>query len=221
MAIADYIIESGKYGAYNHYQLRLKKLSRERPDIQISVLKFSGTEAISQIPRFEIEFTSATPDIPAALLINYSAELLMYPDGKPREKLTPRIVPGIITQFRQNRTSADQTHYSVVLEHKMVRLTQGRNCAVYLNDSIISLTEKTFETHLIDKLGFALKLATRYPLRDFMMQYEESDYAHIARRLADAGVAFYRQYDEESNEDAIILTDHPRGWLKGPDNASC
>lgn len=217
MAIADYIIESGKYGAYNHYQLRLKKLSRERPDIQISVLKFSGTEAISQIPRFEIEFTSATPDIPAALLINYSAELLMYPDGKPWEKLTPRIAPGIITQFRQNRTSADQTHYSVVLEHKMVRLTQGRNCAVYLNDSIISLTEKTFETHLIDKLGFALKLATRYPLRDFMMQYEESDYAHIARRLADAGVAFYRQYDEESNEDAIILTDHPRGWLKGPD----
>ena len=217
MGIAGYIIESGKYGAYNHYQLRLKKLSRERPDIQISVLKFSGTEAISQIPRFEIEFTSATRDIPATLLINYSAELLMYPDGKPWEKLTPRIVPGIITQFRQHHTSADQTRYSVVLEHKMVRMAQGRSCAVFLNDSIISLTEKTFETHLIDKLSFALKLNTRYPLRDFMMQYEESDYAHVARRLADAGVAFYRQYDEESNEDTIILTDHSHGWLTGPD----
>ena len=211
MGIADYIIESGKYGAYNHYQLRLKKLSRERPDIQISVLKFSGTEAISQI-----EFTSTTRDIPATLLINYSAELLMYPDGKPREKLTPRIVPGVITQLRQHHTSADQTRYSVVLEHKMVRMAQGRNCAVFLNDSIISLTEKTFETHLIDKLSFALKLNTRYPQHNFMMQYEESDYAHIARRLADAGVAFYRQYDEESNEDTIILTDYSHGWLKGP-----
>ncbi|ECA1950232.1 type VI secretion system tip protein VgrG [Salmonella enterica subsp. enterica serovar Virchow] len=217
MGIADYIVESGKYGAYNHYQLRLKKLNQERPDIQISVLRFSATEAISQIPRYEIEFTCPTRDIPATLLINYSAELLMYPDGKPFEKLKPRIVPGIITRFRQHNTSADQTRYSVVLEHKMVRMTQGRNCAVYLNDSIISLTEKTFETHLIDKLGFALKLSTRYPLRDFMMQYEESDYAHIARRLADAGVAFYRQYDEESNEDAIILTDNPRGWITGPD----
>ncbi|WP_058970810.1 DUF2345 domain-containing protein [Type-D symbiont of Plautia stali] len=216
MGIADYIIESGKYGACNHYQLRLKKLSQERPDIQISVLKFSGSEALSQIPRYEVEFTSTTRDIPATLLINYSAELLMYPDGKPWEKLTPRIVPGIITQFRQHNTSADQTHYSVVLEHKMVRMTQGRNSAVYLNDSIISLTEKTLENHLIDRLGFVLKLNTRYPLRDFMMQYEESDYAHIARRLSDAGVSFYRQYDEESNEDAIIFTDHAQGWIKGP-----
>ncbi|KGT94742.1 type IV secretion protein Rhs [Erwinia typographi] len=216
MGIADYIITGGKYGTYNHYQLRLKKLNREHPDIQISVLKFSGQEAISQIPRYEIEFTSTTCDIPARLLINYSAELLMYPDGPPWETLTPRIVPGIITRFRQHGTSADQTRYSVVLEHKMARMTQGRNSAVYLNDSIISLTEKTFENHLIDRLGFALKLSTRYPLRDFMMQYEESDYAHIARRLADSGVAFYRQYDEESLEDAIILTDHPGGWVTGP-----
>lgn len=79
--------------------------------------------------------------------------------------------------------------------------------AIFLNDSIISLTENIFETHLIDKLSVALKLNTRYPQHDFMMQYEEPDYAHIARRLADAGVALYRQYDEESNEDTIILTD--------------
>lgn len=216
MGIADYIIESGKYGAYNHYRLKLNKLNRERPDIQISVLKFSAYEAVSQIPRYEIAFTSTTRDIPATLLINYSAELLIYPDGKPGEKLTPRIVPGIITQFCQHNTSANQTRYSLVLEHKMVRMQQGRNSAVWLNESIISLSEKTFASHLIDKLGFALKLNTRYPLRDFMLQYEESDYAHLTRRLADAGVAFYRQYDEESNEDALILTDHPRGWLKGP-----
>ena len=185
MSMADYIIESGQYGAYNHYLLRLKKLNRARPDIQIAVLKFSGTEAVSQIPRYEIEFTSPTRDIPATLLINYSAELLMYPEGKPWEKLTPRVVPGIITQFRQYNTSADQTRYRVVLEHHMVRMAQGRNSAVYLNDSVISLTEKTLANHLIDRLGFAYKLNTRYPLRDFMMQYEESDYAHIARRLAD------------------------------------
>ncbi|KEY56974.1 type VI secretion system Vgr family protein [Serratia sp. DD3] len=216
MGIVDYIIESGKYGAYNHYQLRLKKLNRERPDIQISVLKFSGTEALSQIPRYEIEFTSATADIPANLLINYSAELLMYPDGKPFQKLTPRIIPGIITQFRQCNTSADETRYVAVLEHKMARMAQGRNSAVFLNDSIISMTENTFGNHLIDKLGFAFKLNTQYPLHDFFIQYQESDYTHVARRLADAGVTFYRQYDEESNEDVIVLTDHSRGWISGP-----
>lgn len=217
MAIQDYIIAGGKYGTYNHYQLLLKKLNQDRPDIQVSVLRFAGDEAISQIPRYEIEFTSATPDIPASLLINYSAQLLMYPDGKPYEKLRPRIIPGIITQFRQCNTSADETRYVAVLEHKMARMTQGRNSAVFLNDSIISLTESTFGDYLIDKLSFAFKLTDRYPQRDFMLQYEESDYDHVSRRLADGGVSFYRQYDEENNEDVIVLTDHSRGWMKGPE----
>lgn len=217
MGIKDDIIGSGKYGVYNHYQLRLKKLNQVRPEIQISVLRFGGAEAISQIPRYEIEFTSTTADIPATLLINYTAQLLMYPDGKPYEKVKPRIIPGIITQFRQNSTSADETHYVAVLEHKMSRMAQGNSSAVYLNDSIISLTENTFGQTLIDKLSFEFKLADRYPLREFMLQYNESDYAHVARRLADAGVSFYRQYDEENDEDVIVLTDNPYGWVKGPD----
>lgn len=217
MGIQDFIVKSGKYGATNHYQLLLKKLNQDRPDIQISVLRFGGCEAISQIPRYVIEFTSATPDIPANLLINYSAQLLMYPDGKPYEAVTPRIIPGIITQFRQGSTSADETHYTVVLEHKMARMAQGNNNAVFLNDSIISLTEDTFEQHRIDKLAFVFKLTDHYPQRDFMLQYDESDYAHVARRLADGGVSFYRQYDEENNEDVIVLTDRTTGWMKGPE----
>lgn len=217
MGIKDFIVKNGKYDAYNHYSLVLKKLNSEQPGIKISVLKFSGVEEISKIPRYEIEFTSATRDIPANLLINYSAQLLMYPDAKPYESIKPRIIPGIITQFRQLNTSADETHYIAVLEHKMARMDQGRDSAVYLNDSIISLTENTFSNYLIDKLSFNFKLNTRYPLRDFMLQYDESDYAHIARRLADAGVSFYRQYDEENDEDVIVLTDNPRGWVKGPD----
>lgn len=214
MAIQDYIITGGKYGTYNHYQLLLKKLNQARPDIQISVLKFGGCEAISQISRYEIVFTSATPDIPANLLINYSAQLLMYPDGKPYEKLKPRILPGIITQFRQCSTSADETRYVAVLEHKMARMAQGHNSAVFLNDSIISLTEHTFGDYLIDKLSFVFKLTDRYPPRDFMLQYVESDYDHVSRRLADSGVSFYRQYDEENDEDVIVLTDHSGGWIK-------
>ncbi|WP_436882372.1 type VI secretion system Vgr family protein [Enterobacter asburiae] len=216
MGMQDYIIRNGKYDVYNHYLLVLKKLRRERPEITLSVLRFSGTEAISQIPRYDIEFTSPTRDIPASLLINYAAEFLIYPEGKPGETLIPRIIPGIITQFRQMSTSPDITRYAVVVEHRMARMAQGRNSAVFLNDSIISLTENLMTAHGFDRLGLDMKLTTRYPTREFMMQYDESDYAHVARRLADAGVSFWCKYDEECNEDVVILSDHPGGWGKGP-----
>ncbi|EGL7634247.1 hypothetical protein ACQR7C_09910 [Salmonella enterica] len=54
MAIQDYIMAGDKYGTYNHHQLLLKKLNQERPNIQISALKFGVHEVISQIPRYEI-----------------------------------------------------------------------------------------------------------------------------------------------------------------------
>ncbi|MFD3248424.1 hypothetical protein [Rahnella aquatilis] len=46
------------------------------------MLRFSGSEAISDILRYEIEFTSALKNIPAQHIINYSSLFLMYPDGK-------------------------------------------------------------------------------------------------------------------------------------------
>lgn len=140
----------------------------------------------------------------------------MYTDGKPYEKLKPRIIPGIITQFRQCNASADETHYVTVLEHKLAHMPQGHNSAVFLNDSIISLMENTFGDCPIDKLSFTFKLSDRYPQHDFMLQYKESDHDHTSHRLADGGESCYRQYDEENDEGVIVLTDCSGSWIKGP-----
>ncbi len=125
MRIQDYIIAGSQLPVHNHYQLRLNRLESQLPGVDISVLRFSGTEAISTIFRYEIEFTSAVQDIPAQHIINYSALFLMYPDGKPWEAVTPRIIPGVITQLRQCGTSADETRYIATLEHRLTRLNQG------------------------------------------------------------------------------------------------
>lgn len=212
MAIQDYIITGSKSPFYNHYQLQLMQLDAQQPNITISVLKFSGSEAISDIYRYEIEFTSTTNDIPAQHIINYSALLLMYPDGKPWESVKPRIIPGVITQFRQCGTSADETRYVATLEHRLTRLNQGTNNAIYQNDSVISMTENTFLRYNMDRLDFRFALRDQYPLKKFMMQFGESEYAHIARRLADSGIAYFFEYDEENNCDVMVLADHSYAW---------
>lgn len=212
MSIQDFILAGSKLPIHNHYQLRLTHLDSEQPGVDISVLKFSGTEAISTILRYEIEFTSAFKDIPAQHVINYSALFLMYPDGKPWEPVTPRIIPGVITQFRQCGTSADETRYIVTLEHRLARLTQGTNNAIYQNDSVISMTENTFLRYNMDRLDFRFALNDQYPLKKFMMQFGESEYAHIARRLADSGISYFFEYDEENSCDVMVLADHSYAW---------
>lgn len=215
MGIEKYIIAGAKHGVYNHYSLRLRGLESKQPGVTLSVLKFSSTEAISQVPRYEIEFTSPVKDLPAQFVVNYPALFLMYPDGKPYESVKPRLVPGLITSFRQCSTSADETHYVAVLEHRMALLDQGRNNAVWQNDSIISLTEKVLNNHNLDRLDFRFALSDQYPLHEFMLQYAESDWQHISRRLADGGVSFYFEYDEENETDVIVFADHAYAWKKG------
>ncbi|MDR3433885.1 MAG: type VI secretion system tip protein VgrG [Rouxiella aceris] len=215
MAIDKYIIEGGKIAVYNHYQLRLRGLESKQPGVMLSVAKFSSSEAISQIPRYEIEFTCTQKDLPAQWVVNYPALFLMYPDGKPYESVKPRIVPGLITSFRQCSTTADETRYVVVLEHRMALLDQGRNNAVWQNDSIISLTEKVLNHHQFDRLDFRFSLEDPYPQHEFMLQYGESDGQHIARRLTDGGVSFYFEYDEENDSDVIIFADHSYAWKRG------
>ncbi|WP_238486131.1 type VI secretion system Vgr family protein [Rahnella perminowiae] len=212
MSIQDYILAGSKLPIHNHYQLRLKRLESQQPGVDISVLRFSGSEAISDILRYEIAFTSAVKDIPAQHIINYSALLLMYPDGKPWEPVKPRIIPGVITQFRQCGTSADETRYVATLEHRVTRLNQGSNNAIYQNDSVISMTENTFLRYYMDRLDFRFALNEQYPLKKFMMQFGESEYAHIARRLADSGISYFFEYDEENNCDVMVLADHSYAW---------
>ena len=212
MGIQDYILAGSKLPIHNHYRLRLTRLESQQSDVDISVLKFSGSEAISDILRYEIEFTSAVKDIPAQHIINYSALFLMYPDGKPWGSVKPRIIPGVITQFRQCSTSADETRYVATLEHRLTRLNQGTNNAIYQNDSIISMTENTFLRYNMDRLDFRFALNDQYPLKKFMMQFGESEYAHIARRLADSGISYFFEYDEENNCDVMVLADHSYAW---------
>ena len=212
MSIQDYILAGTQLPIHNHYQLRFKRLESQQPGVDISVLKFSGSEAISDILRYEIEFTSAVKDIPAQHIINYSALFLMYPDGKPWESVKPRIIPGVITQFRQCSTSADETRYVATLEHRVTRLNQGSNNAIYQNDSVISMTENTFLRYNMDRLDFRFALNDQYPLKKFMMQFGESEYAHIARRLADSGISYFFEYDEENNCDVMVLADHSYAW---------
>ena len=207
MGIQEYILAGSKLPIHNHYQLRLTRLESQQSDVDISVLKFSGSEAISDILCYEIEFTSAVKDIPAQHIINYSALFLMYPDGKPWESVKPRIIPGVITQFRQCSTSADETRYVATLEHRLTRLNQGTNNAIYQNDSVISMTENTFLRYNMDRLDFRFALNDQYPLKKFMMQFGESEYAHIARRLADSGISYFFEYDEENNCDVMVLCD--------------
>ncbi|WP_421504812.1 type VI secretion system Vgr family protein [Erwinia rhapontici] len=212
----NFSLPGGKIPVYNHYQLSVAELHKLRPDIQLSVLRFSGEEALSTPWRYTIELTSATPDIPADILINTTAQFLLYPDGKPWQAVTPRVLRGVITSFQQCESSADITRYVVVLEPRLALLQNSLTYAVYQNKSVIGAVEDILNSWEFSSLDYRYQLGTQYPVRDFYISYAESDLAFIQRHLARVGVFYYFAWDEENYRDVLVLGDSGYAFVDGP-----
>lgn len=216
MSIQDYAIAGENIGIHNHYQLKVSELEKQRPDVMLSVLKFSGYEAISQPWKYTIEVTSPTADIPAELLINTSALFLFYPDGGPWQTVKPRVLRGMVTAFQQCGSSADETRYVVTLEPRLALLNNSLTYAVYQHKSVIGTAEDILKRHQFSSLDYRYQLNTQYPPRDFYISWDESDLTFIQRHLARVGVFYYFAYDEENRRDVMVLGDSSYAWVTGP-----
>jgi len=105
-----------------------------------SVPKFAGVDRISQLYRYEIEFTSPMAGIPMDQVLGRPARFIVDPIdpnmgnlrrmfGENAEQFSKKppaqTVHGIITKFDEFETSADETRYRVTLEPKMADLNRG------------------------------------------------------------------------------------------------
>ncbi|MGV3345836.1 type VI secretion system Vgr family protein [Enterobacteriaceae bacterium LUAb1] len=216
MSANTFTLQGSNIPVYNHYQLKVPALHQQRPDIQLSVLRFSGEEALNTPWRYAIELTSATPDIPASVLINTTAHFLFYPDGTPWQVVSPRIMRGVITSFQQCERSADTTRYVVVLESSLALLRHSLTYAVYQNKSVIGAVEDILKRWAFSSLDYRYQLTTQYPVREFFISWAESDLAFIQRHLARVGVFYYFAWDDENHRDILVLGDAGDAFTDGP-----
>ncbi|ATA18931.1 type VI secretion system secreted protein VgrG [Gibbsiella quercinecans] len=219
MGKKDFVIQGGKMPVYNHYQLSIPELKKQHPEIQLSVLRFSGEEALNTPWCYTIEITSATRDILADSLINTTAQLLFYPDGQPWQSVAPRILRGVITGFQQCDSSADETRYVVTLQPRLALLKNSLMYAVYQHKSVPGVVEDILNRWAFSSLDYHFRLNTQYPVREFYIAYAESDLDFIERHLARIGVFYYFTWDEENHRDVLVLGDTSQAYGERQDIA--
>lgn len=110
--------------------------SSVKPD----VLRFRGSEALSEPFRWDIEFTSPQADIPPEQVLMKYATFRMR-GGKN--------VHGMVTRLEWLSTSQDQSHYRLTLSSRLALLGYTRQCAVFQNQSVPEVVEQ-----VLRKLGW-------------------------------------------------------------------
>ncbi|HCA4642078.1 TPA: type VI secretion system tip protein VgrG [Klebsiella pneumoniae] len=168
--------------------------SSVKPDI----LRFRGSEALSEPFRWDIEFTSPQADIPPEQVLMKYASLRMR-GGKN--------VHGMVTRLEWLSTSKDQSHYRLTLSSRLALLGYTRQCAVFQNQSVPEVVEQVLRQHGLEGADFEFRLERTYPPRELITQWRETDLQFIQRILSEVGIYWRTEMDDVRGLDTYIFAD--------------
>ncbi|MCE0439050.1 type VI secretion system tip protein VgrG [Klebsiella pneumoniae] len=168
--------------------------SSVKPDI----LRFRGSEALSEPFRWDIEFTSPQADIPPEQVLMKYATFRMR-GGKN--------VHGMVTRLEWLSTSKDQSHYRLTLSSRLALLGYTRQCAVFQNQSVPEVVEQVLRKHGLQGPDFDFRLERTYPPREIITQWRGTDLQFIRRILSEVGIYWRTEMDDTRELDTYIFAD--------------
>ncbi len=155
---------------------------------QLRVVKLRGTEALSEVYRFEIDLACALGMGGLAAvepeLLGRPASLGIHHDSEPS-----RFSHGVITEVEVLEPLAEErVHVRVVLQPRLALLDLRTSSRVFQGKNVIEIAEAVMAEWGVPVRN-ELKLA--HKPRTYCTQYRETDLAFVKRILAQEGIAFF------------------------------
>jgi len=180
-----------------YYELNLSDL----PEKTVHVLSFKGEEEISRLFKYRIDLISKESDLDPKDILNKKATFVMN-----RGDEDPIHINGIISHIEQRGRTPNYVFYYAELVPKMWRLELTYQSVIYQNKNIEKLVSL-----VLDNAGFSgqdyeyNKLKGSYPELEYIVQYQETDFNFINRRLEHYGIFYY--FDHRDDNDVIVFSD--------------
>ena len=179
-----------------YYELHFSELEEDA----VRVLAFEGIENISRLFKYSFQLLSENPQLKPEEILNKKATFTMN-----RGDEDPLAIHGIISRFEQRGQSPDYVSYYAELVPKMWRLGLTFQSRIFQNMDIEKIVTEVLETSEFSSDDFEFQLNETYPELEFAVQYRESDFDFVNRRLEHFGIYYY--FDFRDDNDVIVFTD--------------
>ncbi|MEF2174796.1 type VI secretion system tip protein TssI/VgrG, partial [Pseudomonas aeruginosa] len=164
-----------------HFSLAIDGLTLDQ-----QVLSFSGREAISQPFAFDLELVGERPVPDLESLLHKPAFLTLGPAGNG--------IHGLVRSAGQGDSGKRLTRYRITLVPQLAYLAQRTNQRIFQHLTVPQIVALILEEHGILADAYRFQLGTRYPEREYCVQYDESDLQFVQRLCCEEGIHFHFQH---------------------------
>ncbi len=172
----------------------------EIDDDKFGVVSFEGEEEISRLFEYRIVLASGDPKLDSAKILNKPATFTLT-----RTDQSTREIHGIISQIQQFGQSKDHVFYKVVLVPRFWKSSLTFQNEVYQDIDMNDLIKKIMEKSELKGSDYKIDLKDKYPKSEFIVQYRETDFNFLNRRLEHYGIFYY--FDQDGDKDVVCFTD--------------
>jgi type VI secretion system secreted protein VgrG len=166
------------------------------------VLAFTGTEAISQPYRFQLELVSERPDLDIEALLQQPAFFSFAGQGKG--------IHGLIHRVAQGDAGKRLTRYHIDLVPHLAYLGHRTNQRIFQHLSVPEIISRVLADHGIQADAFRFQLNSEYPQRIYCTQYDETDLHFVQRLCEEEGIHYHFEHDIDNH--LLVFGDDQTGF---------
>ncbi len=173
-------------------------------DEVFNVVGLRGEEAISELYRFELDVVCPAGQVlPTEVGAGADATLVFR-----RGERELRHVHGVI-ESRRTRLDNEQENprYQLVLVPHLSRAQLVRTQQIFLGMSVVQIIEQKLSLIGLDASVVSVSQLGDYPVRDFVVQYEETDLAFISRLAEHLGISYF--FEQLDDTEQLVFADGP------------
>ncbi|BES86042.1 type VI secretion protein Vgr [Pectobacterium araliae] len=185
------------------FTLQIGKL----PPETFIVVEFTLDEQFSMPFVLNLEVVSTNSSIAFGTVLDNTATLSIWQDGEEQ-----RTVNGIVSEIEQGDAGLHQTRYRITVHPALWRAGLVRHSHIFQQQNVQEILETLLKKHHISDYVFAL----RYPraVREFCVQYQESDADFIDRLAAEEGLFYFFEHNKDKHtlvfaDDCAVLNTGP------------
>ena len=171
---------------------RLVRLETPLNEAALQVARLSGREAVSETFRFEVECVSSAGGVSLdALLGEEVCVRLLLADGGLRSW------HGHVTAALYLGTDGGLAGYRLVVEPWLAFLGQRRNCQVFQDKAVPAILEALFADY--PEANWRIESDQPFKTRALCVQYRETDLHFVRRLMAEEGLSFRFEHEQDDS----------------------